>query len=83
MTTCVPIKLGGVSTHRLIMHIMCWQPGKTGVFLKKMFANFNKYACDFVSVDDFSYVNTDDVEKAMDVATVEVDKVDSQGGICY
>ena len=48
-----------------------------------MSANFNKYACDFVSVDDFSYVNTDDVEKAMDVATVEVDEVDSQGGICY
>ena len=55
-------------------------------FLKKkkeMFANFNKYACDFVSVDDFCCVNTDDVEKAIDVATVEVDKVDSQGGICY
>lgn len=48
-----------------------------------MFANFNKYACDFVSVDDFSFVNTDDVEKATDIATVEVDKVDSQGGICY
>ena len=48
-----------------------------------MFANFNKYACDFISVDDFSYVNTDDVEKATDIATVEVDKVDSQGGICY
>lgn len=36
-----------------------------------MFADFNKYACDFVSVDDFCYVNTDDVEKAIDVATVE------------
>lgn len=57
---------------------------KAGFFLKKeMFANFNKYACDFVSVDDFCYVNTDDVERAMDVATVEVDKIDSQGGICY
>lgn len=33
-----------------------------------MFANFNKYACDFVSVDDFCYVNTDDV------ATVEVSR---------
>lgn len=43
-----------------------------------MFANFNKYACDFVSVDDFCYVNTDDVEKAVDIASV-----DSQGGICY
>ena len=40
-----------------------------------MFVNFNKYACDFVSVDDFCYVNTDDVEKAIDVATVEIDKV--------
>ena len=46
-------------------------------FLKKMFANFNKYACDFVSVDDFCCVNTDYVEKAIDVATVEVDKIDS------
>ena len=45
-----------------------------------MFADFNKYACDFVSVDDFCYVNTDDVEKAIDIASVEVD---SQGGICY
>lgn len=44
-----------------------------------MFADFNKYACDFVSVDDFCYVNTYEVEKAIDVATV----VDSQGGICY
>ena len=35
MTTCVPIKLGGVMTHRLVMRVMCWQPGKTGVFLKK------------------------------------------------
>lgn len=35
MTTCVPIKLGGVRTHRLVMRVMCWQPGKTGVFLKK------------------------------------------------
>ena len=35
MTTCVPIKLGGVRTHRLVMRIMCWQPGKTGVFKKK------------------------------------------------
>lgn len=41
-----------------------------------MFANFNKY----VSVDDFCYVNTNDVEKATDIATVEVD---SQGVICY
>lgn len=48
-----------------------------------MFANFNKYACDFVSVDDFSYVNTDDVGVATDIATVEIDKVDSQGGIWY
>ena len=57
---------------------------KAGFFKKKeMFANFNKYACDFISVDDFCYVNTDDVEKATDIATVEVDKVDSQGGICY
>ena len=48
-----------------------------------MFANFNKYACDFVSVDDFCYINTDDVKKATDIATVEVDKVDSQGDICY
>ena len=46
-------------------------------------ANFNKYSCDFVCVDDFCYVNTDDVERAMDVATVEIDKIDSQGGICY
>ena len=58
---------------------------KAGFFFKKkeMFANFNKYACDFVSVDDFSYVNTDDVEKAADIASVEVDNVDQQGGICY
>ena len=48
-----------------------------------MFTDFNKYACDVVSVDDFSYVNTDDVGMATDIATVEVDKVDSQGGICY
>lgn len=34
MTTCVPIKLGGVMTHRLVMRVMCWQPGKTGVFKK-------------------------------------------------
>lgn len=34
MTTCVPIKLGGVSTHRLVMRVMCWQPGKTGIFFK-------------------------------------------------
>lgn len=34
MTTCVPIKLGGVRTHRLVMRVMCWQPGKTGVFKK-------------------------------------------------
>lgn len=46
-------------------------------------ANFNKYSCDFVCVDDFCCVNTDDVERAMDVATVEIDKIDSQGGICY
>ena len=35
MTTCVPIKLGGVRTHRLVMRVMCWQPGKTGVFKKQ------------------------------------------------
>lgn len=34
MTTCVPIKLGGVRTHRLVMRVMCWQPGKTGVLKK-------------------------------------------------
>ena len=34
MTTCVPIKLGGVSTRSLVMRVMCWQPGKTGVFKK-------------------------------------------------
>ena len=48
-----------------------------------MFADFNKYACDFVSVDDFCYVNTDDVEKAADIASVEINGVDSQGGLCY
>ena len=48
-----------------------------------MFANFNKYICDYVSVDDFCVVNTDDIERVVDIATVEVDKVDSQGGICY
>lgn len=48
-----------------------------------MFADFNKYACDFVSVDDFCYVNTDDVEKAADIASVEINEVDSQGGLCY
>ena len=36
MTTCVPIKLGGVSTHRLVMRVMCWQPGKTGVLKKRI-----------------------------------------------
>lgn len=35
MTTCVPIKLGGVRTHRLVMRVMCWQPGKTGIFKKQ------------------------------------------------
>lgn len=45
-----------------------------------MFTDFNKYACDFVCVDDFCYVNTDDVEKAIDVATVEIDKVASVTG---
>ena len=48
-----------------------------------MFTDFNKYACDVVCVDATKIVNTYEVEKAMDVATVEVDKVDSQGGICY
>ena len=35
MTTCVPIKLGGVRTHRLVMRTMCWQPGNRQAFLKK------------------------------------------------
>lgn len=35
MTTCVPIKLGGVMTHRLVMRAMCWQPGNRQAFLKK------------------------------------------------
>lgn len=36
MTTCVPIKLGGVMTHRLVMRVMCWQPGnRQAFFLKK------------------------------------------------
>lgn len=77
------------SCHRRFCIILSWSTRSVKIVWfyfkkqRKMFANFNKYACDFVSVDDFCYVNTDDVEKAMDVATVEVDKVDSQGGICY
>ena len=36
MTTSVPIKLGGVRTHRLVMRAMCWQPGnRQAFFLKK------------------------------------------------
>lgn len=35
MTTCVPIKLGGVMTHRLVMRAMCWQPGNRQAFFKK------------------------------------------------
>ena len=48
-----------------------------------MFANFNKYVCDYVSVDDFCAINTDDVERVTDIATTEINEVDSQGGLCY
>ena len=48
-----------------------------------MFANFNKYICDYVSVDDFCAINTDDVERVTDIATTEINEVDSQGGLCY
>lgn len=53
MTTCVPIKLGGVSTHRLVMRAMCWQPGKTGIFLKKnkeRNMNIREYAADCIRI---------------------------------
>ena len=57
---------------------------KAGFFKQgNMFANFNKYICDYVSVDDFCVVNTDDIERVVDIATVEIDEVDSQGGLCY
>ena len=36
MTTCVPIKLGGVRTHRLVMRAMCWQPGNRQAFNNRM-----------------------------------------------
>ena len=36
MTTCVPIKLGGVRTHRLVMRAMCWQPGNRQAFFKEI-----------------------------------------------
>ena len=36
MTTSIPIKLGGVRTHRLVMRTMCWQSGnRQAFFLKK------------------------------------------------
>ena len=51
MTTCVPIKLGGVRTHRLVMRIMCWQPGKTGIFFKKQRnMNIREYAADCIRI---------------------------------
>lgn len=50
MTTCVPIKLGGVRTHRLVMRVMCWQPGKTGILkkTKKRNMTIREYAADCV-----------------------------------
>lgn len=48
-----------------------------------MFTNFNKYICDFINVDDFNVIHTDDVGRVVNIATIEIDEVDSQGGVCY
>ena len=51
MTTSVPIKLGGVRTHRLVMRAMCWQPGnRQAFFLKTKQRNMTikEYAADCV-----------------------------------
>ena len=42
MTTCVPIKLGGVRTHRLVMRAMCWQPGNRQAFFLKTMSGFRE-----------------------------------------